>query len=130
MIKIWNKIDKINGVDPDYVLKSHNFSLNDEIFLVINDISGRVEEIQEKLRISSIYNLDANMTVEEVAKEYLRIKEEEKNKANEEIITLDNLKKSNANLLKDSASKAIKISNLNKSLSTVTLELAKLKAQK
>lgn len=148
--KIWNKIDKINNLDAQYYLDEFKIQKDDEVFLIINNV-GKVERVEISNNIKSTYNLNPNLSVEQVAQEYLRIKEEEKNNSNKKINYLNKLNESNANLLKDSAAKSIEInnlkkhnatilidnanktkqiSNINKSLATVTLELAKLKAQK
>lgn len=148
--KIWNKIDKINNLDAQYYLDEFKIQKDDEVFLIINNV-GKVERVEISNNIKSTYNLNPNLSVEQVAQEYLRIKEEEKNNADKKINYLNKLNESNANLLKDSAAKSIEInnlkkhnatilidnanktkqiSNINKSLATVTLELAKLKAQK
>nr|WP_312985530.1 hypothetical protein [Clostridioides sp.] len=89
MIKIWDKKEKINGVSADYVLESHRIQKNDEIFLVINDVTSKVTEIQNKLTIAGIYNIDPNLTTLEVGEEYLRIKAEEEEKQKLEQITIE-----------------------------------------
>ncbi|MDB8790679.1 hypothetical protein PN398_08090 [Romboutsia sp. 1001216sp1] len=148
--KIWNKIDKINNLDAQYYLDEFKIQKDDEVFLIINNV-GKVERVEISNNIKSTYNLNPNLSVEQVAQEYLRIKEEEKNNSDKKINYLNKLNESNANLLKDSAAKSIEINNLkkhnatilidnanktkqinniNKNLATVTLELAKLKAQK
>lgn len=89
MIKIWDKKEKINGVSADYVLESHRIQENDEIFLVINDATSKVTEIQNKLTIAGIYNIDPNLTTLEVGEEYLRIREEQNRQQEEEKTTLE-----------------------------------------
>lgn len=84
MIKIWDKKEKINGVSADYVLESHRIQENDEIFLVINDVTSKVTEIQNKLTIAGIYNIDPNLTTLEVGEEYIRIKKEQEEKQQED----------------------------------------------
>lgn len=89
MIKIWDKKEKINGVSADYVLESHRIQENDEIFLVINDVTSKVTEIQNKLTIAGIYNIDPKLTTLEVGEEYLRIREEQNKQQEEETTTLE-----------------------------------------
>lgn len=89
MIKVWNKKEEINGVSSDYVLESQTIRDSDEIFLVVNDVTGKVSEIQNKLTIADIYNIDPNLTCLEVGEEYLRIKAEEEEKQKLEQITIE-----------------------------------------
>lgn len=83
-IKVWNKKDKINGIEADYVINSHKIKDEDEIFLVMNE-DDIVSEIQFKKIIARHYNLDANLTCEEVAQKYLEIKQQEEQKQQQEI---------------------------------------------
>lgn len=75
--KIWNKKDSINGIDAEYVIKSHNIKEYDTIFLIINeyDIVTQIETVNI---IKSIFKLPVNLSAEETAIEYLKIKEQEK----------------------------------------------------
>ena len=76
MFKIWDKKEKINGVDAEVVIKSNNIKQEDEIFLVIDDNTLKVTEIQFKDVICLNYNISIDLTTEEVAQEYIKIKEE------------------------------------------------------
>lgn len=103
--KIWNKIDSINGVESNYILKKYKVNSNDSIFLVIDDYNN-VIELQFVNIIKSVYSLPNTLTDEEVAQEYLRIKEEDQQKQKEEIENkltqqdeIDALKKQNAELM-------------------------------
>lgn len=89
MIKIWDKKEKINGVSADYVLESHRIQENDEIFLVVNDTTNKVTEIQNKLTIADSFNIDPKLTALEVGEEYLRIREEQNKQQEEETATLE-----------------------------------------
>ncbi len=84
--KIWNKVDDINGVNANVILKRHNIKKEDEIFLVLD--GNRVIEMQFKNVIKNTYNISSN-DIEQVAQEYLRIKEEEKLQAEKEQINLE-----------------------------------------
>ena len=90
--KIWNKKDKINNVDAEYVINSLNIRETDNVFLIIDQLE-EVQAIEIDRIIKGVYNLDANLTVEEVAKEYIRIKEEEKLQAEKDVATLEEQEK-------------------------------------
>ena len=86
--KIWNKKDKINNVDAEYVINSLNIRETDGVFLIIDQLE-EVQAIEIDRIIKGVYNLDVNLSVEEVAKEYIRIKEEEKLQAEKDVVTLE-----------------------------------------
>ncbi len=87
MIKIWNKKDAINGVDADKVMESSGIKMEDEIFLIVNDVTNKVQEIQDKLTITSIYNIDPKLTTLEVGEEYLKIREEQNKRQEDEKVS-------------------------------------------
>ena len=131
--KIWNKIDTINNTDAQYFIDSLKIRENDGVFLILDDLE-EVQAVEIDRIIKSVYNLDQNLTTEQVAQEYIRIKEEEKLQAEKEQMTLEEqakkisiLQEQNANLLLDNAKKEIEINGLNKNLANVTLEIAKIK---
>ena len=88
--KVWNKKDKINNVDAEYVINSLNIRETDGVFLIIDHLD-EVQCIEIDRIIKGVYNLDANLSVEEVAEEYIRIKEEEKIQAQNSIDTLEEI---------------------------------------
>ena len=88
--KIWNKKDKINNIDAEYFIKSLSIRDTDGVFLVLDSI-GEVQAIEIDRIIKSVYKLDANLTCEEVAKEYIRIREEENQKAENHMNTLEDM---------------------------------------
>ena len=88
--KIWNKKDKINNIDADYFIKDLSIRESDGVFLVLDNLE-EVQAIEIDRIIKGVYNLDANLTVEEVAQEYIRIKEEEKQQAETHINTLEDM---------------------------------------
>lgn len=75
--KIWNKEDKINGVDADRIIDNLGIKPDDEVFLIL-DNTDSVRFIEVSRIIKSVYDLDENLSVDEVAEEYIRIKENEK----------------------------------------------------
>lgn len=75
--EIWNKKDKINGVDADRVIVNFGIQPDDEVFLIL-DNTDSVHFIEISRIIKSVYDLDENLSVDEVAEEYIRIIENEK----------------------------------------------------
>jgi hypothetical protein len=75
--KIWNKEDKINGVDADRIIVNLGIKPDDEVFLILDNTES-VHFIEISRIIKSVYDLDKNLSVDEVAEEYIRIKENEK----------------------------------------------------
>ena len=86
--KIWNKKEKINNVDAEYVIESLKIRDTDEVFLVLDNVD-EVQAIEISRIIKGVYNLDKNLSVEEVAKEYIRIKEEEKLQASRQVVNME-----------------------------------------
>ena len=87
-IKIWNKKDSINGVDAKSVINSHKIKETDDIFLVLNNYD-RVLELNFVDVIRTNFNLSQSLTKEQVAQEYLKIREEERLQAEKEQVTLE-----------------------------------------
>lgn len=75
--KIWNKKDKINGVDANRIIDSLGIKPDDEVFLILDDTDS-VHYIEISRIIKSVYDLDEKLSVDEVAEEYIKIKENEK----------------------------------------------------
>ena len=76
-IEVWNKIDPIKGFDADYWKQSLKLQPTDGVFLVKNSI-GIVERVEKDTVIKGNYNLDINLTTEQVGQEFLRMQAEEK----------------------------------------------------
>ena len=77
IVKVWDGVESINGVPAKEVLANRDDlarALGD-IFLVL--VNGNVTQIEIGSTIKSIYNLDENLSIEEVANAYLVKKEEE-----------------------------------------------------
>lgn len=75
--RIWDKIEKINGVEPKEVIESLNIRDTDGVFLIY-DAYDNIQAIEIDRIIKSVYELSLDLTTEEVAQEYVRIKAEEK----------------------------------------------------
>ena len=91
-VKIWDKIESINGVDAKNVIKSHRIKETDDIFLVLNNYD-RILELNFVDVIRTNFNLSSDFSAEQVAEEYLKIKEEEKVQEEKEQTTLKELSK-------------------------------------
>ena len=74
--KIWNKEDSINNASAEYIINDLKISETDEVFLVTDD-ADNVCAIEIARIIKSVYGLDTNLTVDEVAAEYIRIHEQQ-----------------------------------------------------
>ena len=110
--KIWDKKEKINNVDAEYVIETLKISETDEVFLIV-DSQDNIQAVEIDRIIKSVYNLDANLSVEEVAKEYIRIKEEERVQASRQSLNMEE--------------QSTKISNLETSILQMMQELKDLK---
>lgn len=91
-VKMWNKKDSINGVSSDIVLERNPLFRDNDVFLIAND-DNIIYEMQICSIIKDQYNLSKSLTSEEIAQKYLEIKEEEKQKTEEDVITLENQEK-------------------------------------
>ena len=110
--KIWDREEKINNVDAEYIINSLNVRETDGVFLIIDHLE-EVQAIEIDRIIKGVYNLDTNLTTEEVAQEYIRIKEEEKLQVSRQAINMEE--------------QSIKISNLETSILQMIQELKDLK---
>lgn len=129
---VWNKQDNIKGLDAQYFIDNLKIQDSDGVFLVYKN--GNLQAIEIDRIIKGVYNLDENLTTEEVAQEYIRIKndgnqtsEKDQNVLDEYSKKINLLNTQNANLLLANAKKEIEINTLNKNLANVTLEVAKIK---
>ena len=86
-IIIWDKKSEINGIDALDVINSMNIKDTDDVLLVFDGV--RVTNIEFVSVLKSVYNLDVSLTAGQVAKEYIRVKEEERLQAKKEQITLE-----------------------------------------
>ena len=67
--KIWDRVEKINGVEPDHFLKSEPFrSEKGDIILVM--VNGRVTEVQCKSILAGVYDIDINLDLDAFMAEY------------------------------------------------------------
>lgn len=100
---IWDKKSPINGVDAPTIIESFNVKTQDEIFLIVK--GSRVTELQFKDVIISNLNLSRDLTIEQVAQEYVKVKlKEEMNTQQDSTILqkqqeeINAIKKQNAEL--------------------------------
>lgn len=128
--EIWDKVSSLNEVPAKQIIEELHFKNDDEIFLIYDEYD-RLTNIENAKNIQAIYKMRTSMTVDEIAQEYIKIREEyEKNRQeqqNEEIYAREKisiLESENADLLLDRAIKDSKISTLENDLADLTLEIA------
>lgn len=91
IVKVWDGKESINGVPAKDILANREDlrrALGD-IFLVL--VNGQVAQIEIGATIKSIYNLDENLSIQEVAEAYLAIREEEEARVRQEQLTNEEL---------------------------------------
>lgn len=101
-IQIWDGKTSINGISAEQILANRQDLANalGDIFLVVND-NGKVTEIQIGSIIASNYGFDSSLDIQEIADAYMVKKEEERQQAEEEKITVDELQEEVATLSYD-----------------------------
>ena len=91
VVKVWDGKESINGVPAKDVLANREDlkrALGD-IFLVL--VNGQVTQIEIGTIIKSIYDLNENLSIQEIAEAYLAIKEEEETRERQEQLTNEEL---------------------------------------
>lgn len=103
--KIWDKKEKINGIEASYFINKFNIKEDDEVIQILDKL-GNTDKIVFKNNAIVSYDLDANLSCDEVAQKYLDIKQQEEQKQQEEVLNLQKqqqeieaLKKQNAELM-------------------------------
>ena len=85
--KIWNKKEDINNIEAKHFITNLSIRNDDEVFLVLDDYDN-VKSVEIGRIIKSVYSMNNSLSIEDVAKEYIRIKEEEKLQVEKETRTL------------------------------------------
>lgn len=81
---VWNKKDRINGVQPSHFLNQEPFKSCDcDIILIYGD-NGKVSNVECKDILAELYGIDIELDTYEFMTEYFR-KLEELNKNNESV---------------------------------------------
>lgn len=81
--KLWNRVEKINGVAPSHFLSQNPFkNYNGDIILIYAD-NGRVSNVECKDTLANIYGIDKTLPLDEFMSIYFA-KLEEMNKPVEE----------------------------------------------
>ena len=122
-VKIWDKIESINGVDAKNVIKSHRIKETDDIFLVLNNYD-RILELNFVDVIRTNFNLSSDFSAEQVAEEYLKIKEEEKVQEEKEQTTLKELPKRLSILESENKALREELTQIQTSIASLTSLLA------
>lgn len=74
--KLWNRIDKINGVAPSHFLNQPTFkNYNGDIILIYGD-NGKVTQVENKEVLANIYGIDVNLSLDNFMAQYFTILEE------------------------------------------------------
>lgn len=79
--KIWDKQSPINGVQPEEFLKDNFFAQARQIFLLIDDVSDRVTNVESVDVIKSMLELPKETDDETVIARYIEFLEEQKAEA-------------------------------------------------
>ena len=87
--RIWNKEDSINNASAEYIINDLQIKETDEVFLITDD-ADNICAIEIARIIKSVYGLDVNLTVDEVAAEYIRICEQREEEATKNQKEVDN----------------------------------------
>ena len=122
-VKIWDKIESINGVDAKNVIKSHRIKETDDIFLVLNNYD-RILELNFVDVIRTNFNLSSDFSAEQVAEEYLKIKEEEKVQEEKEQTALKELSKRLSILESENKALREELTQIQTSIASLTSLLA------
>lgn len=74
--KIWNRIDDINGVEANHFLSQEPFKNYDGDIILIYNIPNRVSQVECKDILAAIYDINANLEIDEFMAQYFaKIKE-------------------------------------------------------
>ncbi len=75
--KLWNRQDKINGVEPSHFLKQPTFkNYYGDIILIYN--GDKVSQVERKDTLAKIYNIDINLGLDGFMSVYFdKLKEQE-----------------------------------------------------
>ena len=70
--KIWNRQDKINGVEPSHFLNQPTFkNYTGDIILIYAEDTNKVSQVERKDVLANIYELDINLGLDEFMLGYL-----------------------------------------------------------
>lgn len=71
--KIWDKTESINNISAEKYIEKNKISENEEVFLLYKHDTNKVDEVVLKSNIIRVYNLEPNLSCEEVAQKYIDI---------------------------------------------------------
>ena len=93
--RIWDGKSPFNNKSSDFIINYRQDireALENNNAIILISLNGEhVDEIAFENDIRSKYNMDNSLTKEEVAKEYIRIKEEEKQQAETHTNTIEDM---------------------------------------
>jgi len=90
-VEVWDEVSPINGVEAERI-----FEMRDDLVRARGDIflvkqGDAVMQIEIGAIIKCNYGFDANLSIQEVAEQYLAKREEEEAKAQEEQMTVEEM---------------------------------------
>ena len=90
-VEVWDEVSPINGVEAERI-----FEMRDDLARARGDIflvkqGDAVMQIEIGAIIKCNYGFDANLSIQEVAEQYLAKREEEEAKAQEEQMTVEEM---------------------------------------
>lgn len=82
--KLWNRIDKINEVEPSHFLNQPTFkNYTGDIILIYAD-NGKVAQVESKAVLARVYGIDVNLPLDTFMAQYFTILEEMNKQIEEE----------------------------------------------
>jgi hypothetical protein len=82
--KLWNRKDKINGVEASHFLNQPTFkNYTGDIILIYAD-NGRVTQIESKEVLAKVYGINVNLSLNAFMAQYFAILEEQNKEPIEE----------------------------------------------
>lgn len=92
IVKVWDKVTSINGVEASVVLESLPMAKDDEVILLVDETSGMVTNIEMKKILASNLGLSSFASAMEIGNAYVQYLEEQKNIEVEQENTIEALK--------------------------------------
>ena len=69
--ELWNRIDKINGINPSEYLDYPPFKDYDgDIILIYNEDETRISQVESKEVLSQVYDIDIDLGLDEFMAQY------------------------------------------------------------
>ena len=82
--KLWNRTDKINGVEPSHFLNQPTFKNYSGDIILIYGENGRVTQVESKEVLAKVYGINVNLPLNTFMAQYFAKLEELNNEPIEE----------------------------------------------